>query len=291
MTGYAVIERDIGQHKYRLHLKSVNHRFLELRWKSPRAWLPFEALAKNIFQKALGRGSLDFWVEDISPSRREQNKTVVEFFSRLAAAVDEGGPWSWKVLPSPVRALILARFPDLWLKSEEGEESEEISLQQPLEEIAEALQASRSKEGAGISAALQKCAEDIRSWSQALTKDLPKARDIWEKDYKARIEKLAEDFKVEAPSHDRLLQEWLILAEKREVSEELQRIESHLKLLDETLVSPPENCGKKLEFLTQELHREWTTLGNKLHDAQMAQKIIEAKVAVEKIREQTLNIA
>ena len=81
------------------------------------------------------------------------------------------------------------------------------------------------------------------------------------------------------------------MAEKREVSEELQRIGSHLEAVKNLLLNPKANSGKRLEFLTQELHREWTTLGNKIHDAEQVQTIVEAKVSIEKIREQTLNIA
>lgn len=297
MTGYAVIETEIGDKKFRLHLKSVNHRFFEMRWKSPRSWLGLEVSAKSLFQKILERGTVDFWVEDLSSdeagSKDSDRSSVADFFKRLHQAVNESGPYSWTLLPPPIRALILARYPDLWLKRTERTEStlDEALVVRELEVLALALDEARRKEGQGISDTLQKVGQELRSLSQKISDLLPGVKEVWEQDFKERLERIAADFKVEGPSHDRLLQEWLIMAEKREVSEELQRIGSHLELLEDILVKSPPNSGKKLEFLAQELHREWTTLGNKLHNAELAQKIMDAKVAIEKIREQTLNIA
>lgn len=294
MTAYGVVEKSIAGKTFKVHLKTVNHRFLELRCRMPKTWIPFEVDAKNIFQKKLERGSLDLWVEEskASTSTREATK-VKDFFTKLSAAVAESEGVAKFFMPSPVRALILARFPDLWLF--EASADEQVISKEEFAEVANSLadivDQVRCYEGKQIQAALLGYAKEIEKDRDQIAQQYPELRKEWEQNYKDRLQKTAEDLKAGNIPEERMLQEILVLAEKRDVAEELSRIAGHLTSLRTLLESPAvENIGKRLEFLLQELHREWTTLGNKIQNFSISKAVVEAKLSLEKIREQALNL-
>lgn len=152
------------------------------------------------------------------------------------------------------------------------------------------LQEARKIEGQQTAEALTQHMKQMNLFHEEIASSWPKLRALWESQFRTRIQKVSEELKIGMVSEDRILQELLILAEKRDVAEELQRIESHAEALRKMLDQPPENVGKRLEFIVQELHREWTTLGNKIQNAEVSKLVMEAKLTLEKIREQSLNL-
>src|SRR5258708_3803919 len=110
MTGYAVVELAAADRRYRLHLKSVNHRFFEFRWKAPRNWMPLENEARQLFQQKVVRGSVDFWAEEATAvAGADTSGRVSEFFAKLTrAAKGQSSFWSSGLLRRD-RAMILSR--------------------------------------------------------------------------------------------------------------------------------------------------------------------------------------
>lgn len=293
MTGYAHLEKSIGKQRYRIHLKSVNHRFSEIRFKVPRSWSAIEISAKKILQEKLLRGSIDFWVEDLSQELSANEDKLNLLFSRLKEALEKSVGFSKFTLPGPVRALILARFPEYWL-SASGAETSIIDGQEILkaiEELIELLKTERSSEGERVVTDLLQYSNALDDHYQTLKQRVPKLRMDWEQKLRERMDILAKELQVPSLPQERLLQEFLMLAEKRDVAEELQRIEMHLSALKTLFKNPrPDGLGKRLEFLLQELHREWTTFGNKVQNSGVGSQIVEAKILLERLREQALNL-
>ena len=294
MTGYAVIDFETSKKRsFRFHLKSVTHRFTEMRFRMPRDWQAFEIDAKHVLQKNLERGSFDFWVEEALATSVDRESSARALFDKLARAVKQADGFTQFSLPVPFRALILSRYPEFWLSGEKALETTAIEKDEFLAAMAsltEKLDEVRRNEGSQVHKALALICAELKTRRDEIAQNFPKLRKDWEEQYRERLNKVAEEIKVSNPSEERILQEMLVLAEKRDVAEELQRILGHLETLENVLDSPPENVGKRLEFLLQELHREWTTLGNKIQNTSVSKHIVEAKLALEKIREQSLNL-
>ncbi len=296
MTGYAVAEFSESKAQYRLHLKSVNHRFLEFRYKAPRDWAPYEIAAKEVVTQKLKRGSVELIVEDLSKKeiKSSQNQRIDFFFSSLHKALKHSDHQFSFSLPSPIRALILSRFPDLWWTEEEQESSKMTAekISQMLSQLCEQMLEKRKTEGQKIQETLLKHLEHLTRSHQEIMKSREELRRDWETQYQERITKLAEELKIAPPPEEKLMQEFLVAAERRDIQEEIDRIQMHVDALRSLLTSVhDDHLGKRVDFLTQELHREWTTLGNKIRNAKHSKLIIDAKLELEKIKEQTMNLA
>jgi uncharacterized protein (TIGR00255 family) len=139
---------------------------------------------------------------------------------------------------------------------------------------------------------------------ESLLKDFQKRRDLLSgligqvakrspsvvSEYAVRLkERIAQLCSDSALSDERIALEVALLAEKCDITEELVRLESHLRQFDETLARS-EPVGRKLDFLLQEINREVNTIGSKANDAQIASCVVELKGELEKIREQVQNI-
>ena len=146
----------------------------------------------------------------------------------------------------------------------------------------------RAREGENLAADLRVKAENIKA-SAAKIKEISEA-DITKYPAKLeqRIRQLLKDFDVEI-TEQRILTEAAIFADKAAIDEELVRLSSHFKALDEILASN-EAVGRKLDFLVQEINREINTIGSKAANAEIAHLVVGMKTELEKIREQIQNI-
>lgn len=290
MTGYAHCEISVGELQYRLHLKSVNHRFCEVRTRLPKNWFSLEPAIKRLVQQKAQRGSLDLWVEDLSDADKKNNR-VEALFSRLSTALQQSSHVSSFSLPAPLRAVILSRFPDFWLESRKTDTVPESDVLEATGTLCDLLNSDRTREGTVIVDALLKYCDNLETQLAQLQDLVPLLRKDWEKRLKERLTELAGELQTQPLPQERLLQEFLLLAEKRDVAEEMQRIAMHLKSLRGLLEVPrPDGLGKRLEFTLQELHREWTTFGNKIQNVEVSTQIVEAKISLERLREQALNL-
>ncbi len=296
MTGHAILETQVGLHSYRLQIKSVNHRFIELKFKCPRAWSSLELVVKQKLQASVKRGSIELWVEKIhSQSDASENQnTPQKFFSDLELALKKVRGVSQLLIPSPVRAVILAKHPEYWLKDtfQEGEWNAEIekTVLKGMENLIAELVNKRHKEGLAILEVLQKILCRLEEHFAHIQSRIPEARKAWEEKLKARFKELSDELELKAVPEERVYSELLMLAEKRDVAEEMDRIQIHLTSLRNLLMNGDPHLGKRLDFLMQELHREWTTLGNKIQNAGLSPTVLEAKLNLEQIREQIQNL-
>lgn len=294
MTGFATFEREIGGKRFRLQAKSVNHRFLELKWRAPREWGAFETSARQSAQRILRRGSVEISIETADRREAASAARPEDQAARLASLFENAlaKAQSATKLSRAECAAFLERTSTLWM----GDKTIEEELAAPDAERAcadllAALNASRRTEGARLADLLRGHTERLGKLREDIGARIENVRETWSLHLRQRLDELSATLNLPAPNQEKLLQELLFLAERREVSEELGRITIHLEACAKLLVDGDPMPGKRLEFLAQELHREWTTLGNKVQDAELAQKIIDGKLEIEKIREQCLNLA
>ena len=225
---------------------------------------------------------------------------VSRFLESFKAALENGQDvkMSNPLVGPALKAFALLQNQALWWNEEE--EREEFSIKDSIgtdqlknwiAELSEKIAQERAIEGEETRKAIQEIHKNLSLSLKKLEAKIPALHQEWKKQMEDRIAKLAEKMEQATPDSSRVYQEFVMLADKKDVSEELQRIDSHLKALNSLICDPKEqNVGKKLDFLAQELNREFTTLNNKTQDPETSSEISEAKLEVEKIREQSLNL-
>jgi uncharacterized protein (TIGR00255 family) len=298
MTGYASRDLRVNQRDIRLHLKSVNHRFFDLKFRAPRSWTAYEVACRNTIKDQIVRGACEFWVEESKPDESQKNsaQTMQNFFEQLRVALDASPKSFGLAVPKPIRALILARFPHLWLKDSDEQKDHGMHIEfgefeQTLQDLCAALKAQRLAEGAKIQKMLLDEAAQLEQCLTAIESRIPQLRKTWDDDYRKRLDTAKELINLKTLNEDKILQELLLVSEKRDVAEEIQRARSHIEQLRHLGEGKLKGSGKFLEFLLQESLREWNTLGNKIQNSEISTAVIDAKLSIERCKEQSLNIA
>jgi uncharacterized protein (TIGR00255 family) len=292
MTGFAVIEKQIGSKLYRLNMKSINNRYFEMKWRAPKEWFSLEIPLKAKVQSTFSRGSFDFVVEEIPDGAKKDEKHHVQsFMLQLQEAMKSvKGVSSW-TMPSFVRAMILARHPEFWMPKN-GEHK--ISLEEALpamDELLSSLQKIRRDEGHRVASHISQCLSSIAHEWKSVSEELPRLQVELEEQYKKKMDEAFQRFSIENVEQQRLASEIALLMEKRDCSEEMERIKMHVEALRDALEEGQSNLGKRVDFMAQELLREWTTLGSKVRHHKVFHHVLNAKLEIEKIREQSLNLA
>jgi uncharacterized protein (TIGR00255 family) len=193
-------------------------------------------------------------------------------------------------LPGDVDVALLSRFGDLFrpADSADAEPLEPEQVRAVIDSAARAVLSMRDDEGQKLEADLQGRLVAIEQAMQMIAQRAP-GRLIAERDrLRQAIRELAGEVSVD---EERLTREIAFLAERWDISEELVRLNSHIDLFRKTLASAAdEPVGKRLGFLTQEMHRETNTIGSKANDAEIEHRVIAIKEELERLREQIENV-
>lgn len=300
MTSFAQIEKEHNETLYKIQAKSVNHRFFDIKLRAGREWQMKENDIKAWLKSELHRGSVEIWIDTSKPNETDETESqekLDRFLSKLDSAVQSSDNNHPRLNETPwITPLTLALNRDAWWQEEsnsaKGSSIEDCDeLKSWFQELAEKMNAARQKEGAQTQAAISDITGQLRKNLNSVTSEVNELNALWEKNIHERIEKLSERLQQEPPESSRIYQEFVILADKKDVSEELQRIDSHLNAVEELVHKNKEKqVGKKLDFCAQELNREFTTLNNKIQNPELGKRLGDSKLLIEKIREQCLNL-
>lgn len=300
MTSFAQIEKEHEGTLYKIQAKSVNHRFFDLKIRAGREWQMKENEIKTWLKSKLHRGSVELWIDTSKPAKQESesgNEKLSSFLEQLDGAAAFAAKSHPTLQQSPwLPALALALNKEAWLQDEiSGSPQSTLENCENLEawflELADKMNEARQVEGLQTQKAVEEIGKQLRANLDIVSANVEELSSAWEKNLHERIEKLSERLQQEAPENSRIYQEFVLLADKKDVSEELQRIDSHLKALEELLLrNKDKQVGKRLDFCAQELNREFTTLNNKVQNPELGKKLGESKLLIEKIREQCLNL-
>ena len=291
MTGFASLTRDDERGTIGVTIRAVNHRFLDLQLRLPTSLAALEPPLRALVQKRLGRGRVEIGVSlqtrHVAVPRIELN---AEFAQALAAAMEqarEKGLISGTLTPGD-----LLRLPQALTIQEQVPESGGLAdaLGAPVEAAVDdaigQLETMRVREGAHLRVDL-----DAR---QALLADLilriAAAADTGRAELEARLLERARELAGALPIVQAALAlEVVRVAQRSDISEEVTRFHGHLAHWD-ALSDSPEPCGRKLDFLLQEMNREINTIGSKADGLQVSEVVIQAKAEMEKMREQVQNV-
>jgi len=286
MTGYGIAESFTDKYIFKVELKSLNGKFLELNLRLPKLFSDKEILLRNSLSSKFVRGTVNVFI-----TLEKQKGTVGDPISiniPLAMAYFKG----WKELADVLGAddkdifRSLMMMPEM-LKTEEVNytESEWNQLLVTFEKAFENLETFRKDEGKSLLVVLSKhCI--------AIEELIPETEQYEEERLtatKLRLKKsLNELMGKEGFDKNRLEQELVYYLEKLDITEEKNRLKQHCEHFLETLNE--EQSGRKLNFIAQEIGREINTLGAKANHAGMQKAVVKMKEELEKIKEQVLNV-
>jgi uncharacterized protein (TIGR00255 family) len=284
MTAFAGAERQIDGWLFSWELRAVNHRYLDVSPRLPDLFRNLEAEIRNLVAARLKRGRLEINLAikksmGDSPGLRLETGLLKDLLAtaRALEALSE------RPL-QPFSALDLMRWPGVLHEAEIERERLAPEVLKLLDEALDRLVAARATEGAQLAELIESRCRSIEEQIQAVRARMPQVLDAIRQKLLARLAELAAK-----PDPDRLEQEWVYLAQKLDVSEELDRLATHLAETRRAL-RQNEPAGRRLDFLLQEMNREANTLGSKSADAETTRASVEMKVAIEQMREQVQNV-
>ncbi|MDP3182667.1 MAG: YicC/YloC family endoribonuclease [Desulfobaccales bacterium] len=289
MTAYGRGEVETPNQKWVVEFRSLNHRFLEMSLNLPKRLWGLEDRLRKLIKGRISRGRVEMqltWEGQGDKSltlRLDQNLVgaVRTILQELQAAAE---------VPEPLRLDHYLRFSDLIVAKEgESQDLEEIwaMVSPALIQALSVLDEMRLTEGAALAEDLAGHLKVIRQEMDRIAAQAPHLPQLWREKVTARLAELLQE--ASPVDENRLAQEVALMADRRDVSEELTRLESHLSQFQQTLESPTP-VGRKQEFLLQEMLREINTIGAKAGDLTITQAVLEVKGTLERLREQVQNI-
>ncbi|HEX4499353.1 MAG TPA: YicC/YloC family endoribonuclease [Thermoanaerobaculia bacterium] len=288
MTGYGEASAENARHGITVSLRAVNHRFLDLQLRIGEELRGSEAALRDVIGKEVSRGRVEARVEMRSVAERKASVQVNMGVIREAHVavhqlVDAG------LIDRGLSAGDLMRLPEAFrvdLETEEWTPEDEELLLQAARGAVTQLVASREREGASLVAIMD---EKLVGVEGAVAKLDALRGPVREEMATALKKRLAEMLAGQALDEGRLAQEVALLVDRCDVSEEIDRLRSHVEHF-RAVMREGAAAGKRLDFLTQEVFRELNTLGAKCRNAEMTRAVLDAKVTCEQIREQVQNV-
>lgn len=289
MTGFGTAEGPVGGSRVSVELRSVNHRFFNPSIKLPTPFLAWEGEVRELLRQRVARGHVTAFVR-IEQTSVTGGATIDEVrFASYAAELRrlqlahhlDGGVDVGTILRLP-EVVRVARDEEL---VGEGTSAELLAI---VEGAATALQRMRANEGARLAAVVSERLALIEASVARIGARAPERLAAQRQRLQERVAELTGGVAIDA---QRLAHEVVLLADKLDVGEELDRFAAHIAAFRETLQGGgAEPVGKRLGFLLQELLREANTTGSKANDAAMLGEVVGIKEELERIREQVENL-
>jgi uncharacterized protein (TIGR00255 family) len=287
MTGFGSGRAAVGKEEIQVELRSVNHKFCEVKTRLPRELAALEQPLVKQLKERLARGAVDFTAKRTGASdagvEPKVDVALAKAYAQAFAKLEEATG-----LKGGVGVAQLASLPGI-LKLEEPEtdlEAAKAALEQATEKALEGLLTMRALEGKAIAADLTARIDRIGGLATEVRARSPQIQAEYQKGFEERVAALAKGVTVDPA---RLAQEVALWAERTDVAEELTRLDSHLVQF-KALLAQAEPSGRKLDFLLQEMHREVNTTGSKSQHPELSRLVVELKAELERVREQVQNV-
>ena len=287
MTGFARGQSETDAYFAEVELRSVNHRYQEVRVKLPANLAHLETKIRNEVSTKIMRGKIDVVVrlkaKEESTFQVELDRPLMEEFVSVARSLGKELGVKGELTLSD----LVGFHPGFNVKERDLSRGEgawsavSLALEQALGEHDGMSRA----EGAELAADLGRRLEAIARHADAIERLSASAKERKRREILDRIKELQIAEIEPAP----LATEVARLVERSDIAEELTRLRSHLVMWRGT-VAAEGPCGKKLDFIVQEMNREVNTIGSKCQDAQITERVIALKSELERIREQVQNI-
>jgi uncharacterized protein (TIGR00255 family) len=283
MTAFAGNETEIGDLTISCELRSVNHRYCDISLKLPDRLRFVEADLRSAIAAKISRGKVECSLSYKKQAKSGQNFIIntdaVTTLLAAASAIEQQMP-----APLSFSALDVLAFPGIQQEPDIDKEQLSQGIAALVDQTLAQLLDAREREGAQLKFLIEERCAKMLSFIVSAGKRMPEVLLLIRNKLKDRITEL-----VAQPDFDRLEQELVLLAQKLDIAEELDRLETHITEVLRVL-QQKDPVGRRLDFLMQELNREANTLGSKSADKEMTKIAIELKVLIEQMREQIQNI-
>lgn len=287
MTGYGRARKTVDGKEISVEVRAVNHRYLDVNIKCPRAYSFLEEALKKAAGARIARGKVDIFVQVLGTSADDitvsVNTSLAQHYMNALRELSEATG-----LPNDVSLLSLARMPEVLIEQQAEPDTEKLTagVLEIFHAAVDEFEAMRMVEG-------EKMADDVRTRGQVILSLLeqvearaPERTTEYREKLEKRIQELLADITIDP---QRILTEAAVFADRTAIDEETVRLRSHLSQMDEML-KDEKPIGRKLDFLVQEMNRESNTIGSKANDVTLSKIVVELKSEIEKIREQIQNI-
>lgn len=294
MTGFGRASGDVLGVHCELEVRSVNHRYLDLKLRLPPQWqdATIEHLLALEVRRMVGRGSVSLTVRDAGRAAGARIRVDCALARGYGDAL-RGLAAELQMTPSPemeaqILALVAAQ-PGVLQAGEAGAGPEEVAqaLAPLLDQALTALGAVRSREGRALAQDLLQRVALLQQHHEAVTALAEAAPELLRRRLAERVARLMAGQGELDPQ--RLAQEVACLADRVDISEELTRLSAHLTEFTR-LCGAGEQTGRRLDFLTQELNREVNTIGSKAQSSEVTARVVAMKAELERLREQIQNV-
>lgn len=283
MTGYAVKTRDIELGTLQVELKSVNSRYLDFHFRVSEDLRALEMPLRELLAARLSRGKVECRLSfNASAARGDQLQLNNDLLTALQSLNDS----VCRQMPaaSPLSVNEVLRWPGMF-----GDQSIDFAAFGPpvlalAREALDDFTASRGREGEKLAATIVDRVNAMRDIVQRVAPRIPEAQAVYTEKLRQRLTEA-----LGGANDDRVLQEVAVFATRIDVAEELSRLTTHLDEVERVLKHGGA-CGKRLDFLMQELNREANTLGSKSAITEVSQASMELKLLIEQMREQIQNL-
>jgi uncharacterized protein (TIGR00255 family) len=287
MTGFGEATWEGDGVRFTVEVRGVNHRFLDVRVSLPRDCQAWEQQLRPLISDRVARGKVDVSVNRSGVRRGDVSVEVNEDLARLTLD-------AWRRLqrrldlPGQIDLSFLQGRGDFVRMIEKGPDTsgDLARVHKLLRKALSQFERARVREGAALARDMRQrrtvlcgIVAALRKRTRALVPELAER-------LRNRLDELLAESSIE---ERRLVQEAALLAERADVTEELVRLDSHLERLGGVLKQPG-SIGKPIDFLLQEIHREFNTIASKSADLEVTQLTLAARAEVEKLREQVQNV-
>ena len=287
MTGYGKGSASADGREMTVELKSVNHRYLDVGLRLPRHLSFLDDPIRTALSARLSRGHVDVFVN--YRNLRSDARTVIIDVPLLTAFVTAAREANQSLeLRDDLSLTAALRLPDVSDVRETDEDTDAVIalLVSAVNAAIDALLVMREQEGGRLRSYLSDCTDTVESLTNQIAARSPIVIEEYRVKLDERIAALLGNVEVDRA---RLATEVALFADKASIDEEISRLHSHIAQM-RSLLSDGEPAGRKLDFVVQEMNREFNTIGSKANDGELTRLVLTGKAEIEKIREQVQNI-
>lgn len=286
MTGFGRSSLSIDGRELTIELKSVNHRYLDIAFRMSRSLSFLEDAARSVLSSMLSRGHIDVFFT--YRNTRSDSKIVSIDSAVLSAYLDAArtAAEQFNIVDDLTLSTVL-RLPDITTITEAEEDRDALTelTKQTMTLACLELVKMRELEGDRLRNDLVQRLDTLISIRSKIAERAPLIVEEYRNKLNERIENILSEIEIDRA---RLATEIALFGDKVSVDEELVRLMSHIEAA-ESLLNSNEPIGRKLDFVVQEMNREFNTIGSKANDKFIAALVIDGKAEIEKIREQVQN--
>ena len=293
MTGFGSALFDNGIYKIGVEMKAVNNRYRDVSIRMPSSLRALETSIIEVLNKYELRGKIDIFINFVNNSENKKHLSIdkdllIAYYNSLqevktiVSEIDDNAKFK------EVSLIELSTYPGIINAEDEVLNLEEIKplLQDTVDKATCDFIQMKLVEGANLKRDLQQRLEAISKYVAVIKSIAPERLANYRNHLQEVVTSLLAEKDIE---ENRLIQECALMADKLDITEEIVRMNSHIKQFINAL-NATGNIGRKMDFIVQEMNRETNTMASKANNAEIANTVVEIKGELEKIREQIQNI-